>query len=168
MAVLHLRAWNWGSLYAVLQALVNRVLDNPALAVGTVTVTRVRTTNAVSFAIGPKIYSKAATDPVDDFDGGFTNTAAGQFCKVRLEIDTAGVVTGKQGPIVAGQALAAIPRRSKNKATLGWLEIPASFTFGTTSYATATFFNGDPDLGDGVSLPPGDRGIAADINTSPI
>jgi hypothetical protein len=166
MSVIHPRAVRADKdLFNLLQALTNRVFNNPGLAAGT-TNTRVKTANAVTYAIGGRLYSKAATDPVDDFDGAFTNTAAGQFCKVRLEIDASGVVSGSQGVIASAQALAPMPRRSANKATLGWIEIPASFTFGTTSYGTATFFNGDPDLHDG-SIPPHDRGLSQDVLTGP-
>jgi hypothetical protein len=166
MSVITQRGMSHGDLYSFLQALANRVFATAGLAAGT-TNTRVKTVNAVDYMIRGKVYSKAGTDPVDDFDAGFTNTVASQFCKVRLEIDTAGVVTGKQGPIRSAQALAEIPKRSANKATLGWIEIPASFTFGTTSYGGATFNDGDPDLGDGIGLPPGDRGVSQEVYTGP-
>lgn len=152
-------------LYDLLQALVNAAMAKPLLATGTTT-TRVKTTNAISFRIGGKVFTKAATDPVDNFNASLVNTGASQFCKVRIEMDAAGVVTAVQGAIVAAQALAPMPRRTANKVTLGWMEVPASFTFGTTSYASVAFFDGDPDLGDGGgAYPPGDRGISQDVHT---
>ena len=58
-----------------------------------------------------------------------------------------------------------LPRRSANKVTLGWVEIPNSFTFGTTAFNAGgvTFYDGDPDLGDGRGLPPSDRGIVQTV-----
>lgn len=153
-------------LIPLLQALADRCFGKPLLAVATTT-TRVKTTNQVDYAANGALARKAAADPVDDFDGAFTNTGASQFCKVRVEINAAGTVTGVQGPIAASQAAAVMPRRTPGLATLGWIEIPASFTFGTTSYGSAAFFDGDPDLSDGRGFPPGDRGISRDIYNGP-
>jgi hypothetical protein len=153
-------------LFNLLQALVNRTTYGN-YRVGTTT-TRVRA-DAHSFWIKDQAYTVAAADPVADFDNSFTNLGAGECCRVRLEIDTAGAITGKQGAIASAIALAPIPRRSANKTTVAIIEIAvaAGFTFGTTAYNAAgvTFRQGDPDLGDGTGLPPHDRGISAEVLT---
>lgn len=167
--VLTTRGWNWGSLYSLLQALTNRVFQAPALTNGATT-WRIKITNAVNFAIGNVLYAKAATDNIDVTTGaGLTNTIAAQFCKLRVEIDSAGTVTVKQGAITAAQALAPIPARTASRATLGYIQVPASFTFGTTGFDAAgvVFTDGDPDLGDGGALPPSNRGISQTVNPAP-
>jgi hypothetical protein len=155
-------------LYCLLQALVNRVFNNPLLAAAT-TNTRVKNTNAFTFAVEGVLISKAATDPLDDFDAAFVNTGAGQVCHVRLEMNAAGALSGIQGPIITATdiAPALVPRRTASKATLGTIQIPASFVFGTTSYGTAVFVQGDPDLGTGRGTGVQDRGIAATIVNAP-
>lgn len=143
----------------VAQALCNRVLGKATLAVAT-TVTRVQITNQTDFCIAGKVYRKAATDNISV--GALTNTAALQGCRIRVEINSAGTVTFGQGPVTQVLALAPVPRRTANLCTLGWIDVPASFTFGTTSFAAAgvVFTDGDPDLGDiSGGVPPNDRGI---------
>jgi len=160
------QAMNQGDLYNLLQALANACLDNAALAMASTT-TKIKTTNAVTFRIAGKLYSKAASDNITV--SGLTNTPAATFRKVRVEINAAGTVSFKEGAVGAAQVLAPLPRRSASKATLGWIEIPASFTYGTTDFNAAgvAFVDGDPDLGDAVSLPPNDRGISSTILTGP-
>jgi len=160
------QAQNQGDVFNLLQALVNACLANPALAMASTT-TKIKTTNAVTFRIGAKVYTKAATDNITV--SGLTNTAAAQFRKVRVEIDAAGTVSFKEGAVGAAQVLAPLPRRTASLCTLGWIEIPASFTYGTSDFNVAgvAFFNGDSDLGDAVSLPPNDRGISQTILTGP-
>lgn len=157
---------NEKDLYNLLQALVNRSAYGN-YRVGTTT-TRVRA-DAHGFWIGAQAYTVAAADPVADFDGAFTNLGAGECCRVRLEIDAAGAITGKQGAITTAIATAPVPRRSASKATVAIIEIAvaAGFTFGTTAYNAAgvTFRQGDPDLGDGIGLPPHDRGISQEALT---
>ena len=84
-----------------------------------------------------------------------------------MEINTAGTLSFKEGAPATAQVNALIPRRTASRATVGWIEIPASFTYDTTLFSASgvAFFNGDPDLGPGVGLPPNDRGITAAINT---
>lgn len=133
------------ALVFLLQALRDRVFRAPVLAMGTTT-TRIKTTNDTDFCINGTVYKKAATDNIQVT--GLTNTAAGQFRKVRVEINTAGTVSFKEGAVGTTQGVATMPNRSTGKATLGYIEIPASFTYGTTDFnATGVaFFDADPDL----------------------
>lgn len=161
MAVIHLRAMNLGDLYNVLQALVNRVFGFPDLRPGTVTTDY--QVSAFAFSAAGQAFTKAAAQRTT---AGLTNTAAGQFRKVRVQIDSAGALTEKEGGVASAQVNAPLPRRTANRTTVGWIEIPASFTYGTTAFTAGMFKNGDPDLADGVGLPPNDRGISQEINAS--
>lgn len=159
--VLNKRGSNWGSIYTLLQALVNRCFDDADLAVATNT-TKIKTTDAVEFSIAGKLFEKAATDDVTV--SGMTDSGAGQFSKIRVELNASGTFGFVQGPFAAAQVLAEVPRRSESKCTVGWIEIPASFVFGTSNFndSGVTLVDGDPDLGDG-SIPPHDRGMTKDI-----
>lgn len=153
------------SVFCLLQSLVNRVFGNPNLAVGTTT-TRIQVTNQVDFAIANQVYRKAAEDNISVT--GLTNTTATQFRKARVEINTAGTVSFKEGPAATAQVNAIMPRRTASRATLGWLQVPNSFTYGTTAFTAGMFFNGDPDLSDlGSALPNNDRGIEQAVVNSP-
>ena len=163
MPVRQLRGNDDHSDFCLKQALINRVLGNPALAVAT-TNTKVKTTNAVTFSIEGILYTLGASDNITV--SGLTNTAAAQVRLVRVEVNTAGTVSFVEGPVASAAALALMPRRTASKATLGYLTVPASFTWGTTDATGLTYVNGDPDLGIGT-LPPHDRGLAADVLTGP-
>lgn len=66
---------------------------------------------------------------------GFTNTAAGQSCLVLVEADATQptpVLTLTQGVIVSS-GTPVLPQPTSTKIVLGYLAIPASFTFGTTA-----------------------------------
>jgi hypothetical protein len=142
-------AFNKADLIQILRALRSQCFAKAGLAVGT-TVTTIKYTGTLTFGINGVMYTAAAADN-QDVDAGFVNTAAGQFCKIRVEINSAGVVSAVQGGMGANQLLAPFPPRSASKATLGWIEVPASFVFGTTSFAGAVFVDGDPDL-DALAL----------------
>lgn len=131
----------------IVKALRNAVFSVAGLAVAT-TNTKLKTANTVQFRINGKNFSKVAEDNITI--SGLTNTGAAETCKVRVEVDVAGTVTFVQGGMASVQALAKFPTRSANKATLGWVEIPASHTFGTTALTGYTFVDGDPDLGADV------------------
>lgn len=139
------RGMNQGALINLLKALRNRCFTLGTLAMGSTT-TAIKTTNTLQFAISGVNYSKAAEDNV--VVSGMTNTGAGQFCKVRVEVNSAGTLGFVQGGFAGNQAEARIPTRSASKATVGYIEIPASFTFGTTDMNASgvAFVNGDPDL----------------------
>ena len=153
------------SLYALFQDLRTTLLGYPNLRAGT-TAARL-TTDAFAFRIGNQVYTTAAQANVQVT--GLTNTTAIQFRKVRVEINTAGTISFREGGPATAQAVAEIPRKTENRVTLGWIEIPASFTYDTTSLSAAgvTIRNGDPDLGVGTGVPPNDRGLASTILSGP-
>ena len=139
------RGVNQGALINLLKALRSRGFTVAGLAVGSTT-TAVKTANTLQFAINGVNYSKAAEDDITV--SGMTNTGVGQFCKIRIEVNSAGTIGFVQGGFAGNQAEARIPTRSASKATVGYVEIPASFTFGTSNFndAGVSFVNGDPDL----------------------
>lgn len=149
------------SLYALLQSLRTTLLGFPNLRVGTTT-TRVQVA-AFAYRIGNRLYTKAAEDNVQVT--GLTNTTATQTRKVRVQINAAGTLSFAEGGPATVQALAEIPRKTADLATVGWIEIPASFTYGTTAFSGSgvTLLSGDPDLGTGSGVPANDHGIAATI-----
>lgn len=82
----------------------------------------------LGFMIAGRYYSLApgagTTDSDDFFDcSGFTDLAAATYCKVLLEISTAGAALATQGDNAASQALALLPKRTVGYAMLGWLEV---------------------------------------------
>lgn len=133
---------NQGELVQFLQALRNRGFSDPDLAQASTT-TQVKTTNTFQYMVDGILKSKAATD--NQTIAALTATAAGETCRVRVEINAAGTITFKQGPIGAGITTA--PVRSPSKATIGYFDMPASFTPGTSLTSLVTFYDGDPDLG---------------------
>lgn len=146
MAQVTKKGVNQPDLVDFLRALRNRMFNSPGLATGTTT-SKLKTVNATSslnYMIDGKLYVVAAADDAITFSG-LTNTGAGEKCIVRIEIDAANAFSFVQGPIDArGDKM---PRRTAGKCTVGWIEVPASFTFGTTSCASLTSVNnGDPDL----------------------
>ena len=133
-------------LVPLLKALRNRVFSNPGLAVGS-TNTRIQVTNAVQFAIDGVQYNKAAEDNITI--AALTATAAAQNRRVRVEVNTAGTVSFVEGPALSTAAPAPpleAPARTASRATLGYFDMPASFTPGTTAASGLTYVNGDPDL----------------------
>lgn len=136
---------NQGELIAFLKALRNSPEGKAGLAVGTTT-TRIQITNQTDFNINGALYRKAATDNISI--AALTATAALQTSRVRVEIDSAGTVTFKQGAVVGGAAGHGIaPIRTASRCTLGIFDMPASFTPGTSVASLCTFTDGDPDLG---------------------
>lgn len=61
-----------------------------------------------------------------------TNTAAGQLCIVLIEADASGTLYATQGAI-ANSGTPVAPSPTANRIVLGYLSVPASFTFGTTA-----------------------------------
>ena len=136
---------NQDELVKVLQALRNRILAKPTLAPGSTT-SRIQVTNSLTdFCIDGVVYRKAAEDNISV--GSLTALTAGQACRIRVEISTAGTVSFKQGPIVTGaRGTARTPNRTASRATLGYIDVAGAFTFGTTAFSDETFADGDPDL----------------------
>ena len=134
-----------GELVAFLKANRNRVLAKPTLAIGTTT-SRIQVTNSlVDFMIDGVIYRKAAEDNISV--GSLTALTAGQTCRIRVEINSAGTVSFVQGPIKTGsRGTGQTPLRTASRATLGYIDVAGAFTFGTTAFTSETFTDGDPDL----------------------
>lgn len=151
MAKISRNGVNQHDLVNLLRAMRNRVFSLVTLAMGGTT-TRIKTTSTAQFCINGVNYSKAAEDNIDVNVAGIVDTGVGEFCKIRIEVDTAGTVSFVQGGVASAQIHAKVPPRSAGKATLGYVEIPASFVFGTTLFNVAgvAFVNGDPDLGTEV------------------
>ena len=143
-----------GALVQMLQALRNRILGTPGLTYGSgspelLRVNPPNTDDDFDFCINGTVYRKAGAD---DIAASITGTAltAAQSCRFRVELDTAGAVTSKQGNIDAVLGNCQYPDRSANKATLGTVVVTNyAFTPGTTTLnnAAVTFADGDPDLG---------------------
>lgn len=86
--------------------------------------------------LGQALVDKAAVTGIA-VDAGAT-TAAGQFRKVLIQMDSSGTITQKVGAAVTtAQADAIKPTVDTDKVSLGWLELPASFTAGTTNLTLA-------------------------------
>lgn len=92
---------------------------------------------ATSYRIAGVNYIKAAADNVATPNG---NTAAGQFRKDLISINATGTITVTAGAVAATQALAVVPDCPANNIPLGWIEVPAGFTAGTTACTSAMLF----------------------------
>ena len=145
-AVTRGRGFNQKEIVELLRAMRNRVLGHPALIQGSTPANLAN--GAFDYMIDGQTYAKAAVAAGTVLTGqGLVNTAAGQFCKIRVQIDSLGAITYTQGGFAGSQEDARIPARLPGRCTIGLLDIPASFTFGTTTLATAGIIaSGDPDL----------------------
>lgn len=119
------------SLRRALKALEHRSLNhltgNPNLAPGG-TNTNFQV-SAFTYVLGGVARSKAAANNIAPPG---SSTDAGQYRKVLICIDEAGAVSTVAGAIAATQAAALAPMTPANKLPIGVLELPASFTSGTT------------------------------------
>lgn len=141
--------YNQQDLVDLLRALRNIVLGKPSVAAGSVLTTGVQVGTAFDYMIDGGVKTKAANTGVA-FPAGLTNTAAAQQCKLRMEIDSAGAVTYKQGIIDAiGDKY---PLRTAGLTTVASIDVPASFTFNTSLASLLTFTDGDPDLKPVINL----------------
>lgn len=86
--------------------------------------------SAFHYKIGGVAYYKAAAD---DIAPPGASTTSGQFRKVLLSIDTAGAITATAGAVAASQAAAVLPDTPDGDLPIAYLELPASFTSGSTS-----------------------------------
>ena len=149
---------NQDELVTILKALRNRAFDTAGLAVGGTT-SRVQVANTVAFTINGTLYSKVAENNISV--GTLTALTAGQTCRIRVEISSAGTVTFVQGKAVTGgRGTGPTPLRTASRCTLGFIDVAGAFTFGTTSFAAETFTNGDPDLAPDTGSPK-DTGLEA-------
>lgn len=115
-------------LTALEYATLNRLIGGPVLAVGT-TATKFKV-SAFTYSLGGQVLAKAAADSIA-FPGA--STGAGQFRKVLICIDAAGAVSTVAGDIAASQVAALLPEATAGTLPIGYLELPAAFTSGTTS-----------------------------------
>lgn len=142
------------ALVYILQALRNRLLGAPGLTYGSgspglLRVNPANTDDDLDYCINGVAYRKAGADDIADSISGTAITAS-QSCRFRVEIDTTGAVTSKQGNIDSVLGNCRYPERSANKATIGTVTVTNyAFTPGTTTLnnAAVTFTDGDPDLG---------------------
>ena len=145
------RGLNQGELVNILRALGNRIyaLDSTVNEGGAglagSSATQIDTKNEINYEISGVLYYLGIAAYAPDLTG-LVNTGAGEFCKLRIEVNSGGTVSVKQGGIASAQARASVPPRSASKATLGYVEIPDNHTFGVTTFAGLTYVNGDPDL----------------------
>jgi len=116
---------------AIENSVLNRLLRDPVLAQGTTT-TKFKFTNAFDYMLAGQVYYKAATDDVAA-PGSGANTGSGEYRKSLICIDSAGTVTLVHGTVAASQGAAALPSPTANTVPVGYLEIPASFTSGSTN-----------------------------------
>lgn len=108
--------------------IVNGVQVHGGFAQATTT-TRFKTSAATNYTINGQNYTKGTTDNIATPNG---NTSAGQFRKDLISIDAAGTITVTAGTVAASQGAAVKPACPANQVELGWIEVPASFTAGTT------------------------------------
>lgn len=64
-------------------------------------------------------------------------TGVGEFRKVLVEVNAAGAITQVVGEKAASQAAAKLPAGDPTRISVGYIEIPASFTPGTTACTNA-------------------------------
>lgn len=138
------RGVNQQALVDFLRAMRNAVRQNPVLVkhgAGSLTIK----CGAFDFCVNGEMFTKAATDPLPNLTGA--GTGAAQFAKLRIEIDAAGVVTYAQGGLSLTAPEAQLPTRTKDKVTIGWIEMPANFVPNVTAVdvANVVIHNGDED-----------------------
>lgn len=89
--------------------------------------------SAFSYILGGVTRNKAAANNIAPPGA---STAAGGFRKVLVCIDSAGAVSTVAGAIASAQELAPQPETPAEKLAIGVIELPASFTSGTTAVTT--------------------------------
>lgn len=126
------------SLIADLATLVTKILNgvhvHGGFAVGTTT-TKFKTSASTAYIIDGQNYNKAATDDIAQPAAGITS--AGQYRKDLISIDATGTVTVTAGTVsTVSQNAAVKPAVPAGGIELGWIEVPPSFTPGTTVVTT--------------------------------
>lgn len=76
------------------------------------------------------------------------STSAGEFRKILISGNAAGTITATAGAIAASQALAALPTLPADNVPLAYLELPASFTSGTTDVTAGMCVNWTETVGN--------------------
>lgn len=107
---------------------LNHLTINPVLAPGG-TATNFQI-SAFSFMLGGVVYNKEAANNIA---APGASTGAGEFRKVLIHINAAGTVAAAAGEIAASQELAKLPATPADTLPIGVIELPASFTSGTTN-----------------------------------
>ena len=111
-------------------ALLNHVQVHGGFAQGTTT-TKFKTSAATQYTINGQNYLKAATDDAGQPAAGVTSGA--EFRKDLISIGAAGTFTVTVGTVAASQGAAVKPACPAGEVELGWIEVPNSFTPGTTA-----------------------------------
>lgn len=118
------------SLRMALQGIVNALLfgvwGGGDLGVGG-TATKFKL-GATDYRIAGTAYTKAAADNI----ASPASTSAGQYRKDLISLDAAGTVTVTAGAVAVSQDAAVLPACPADNVPVGWIEVPASFTSGTT------------------------------------
>lgn len=110
---------------------LNHLTSNPVLAVGTDT--NEFKVSAFTYKLNGVTYNKAAQDDVAE---PLTTTEADEFVKELIVIDSAGTVSLVAGEVAESQAEAELPETPEDKLPIGYIEVPASFTPGTSNVTT--------------------------------
>lgn len=119
------------------------------------TTTKFATTDLVA-VLAQGLVDKSAQTAIVVLAG--TDTAAGQFRKVLVQMDASGTISQKSGALsTTTQADAVKPAPDTDKISLGWLELPASFVPGTTVLTTA-MLKKEPYWTWTANLSPGNNG----------
>lgn len=103
---------------------------------------------------------KATADPNIDLPGAFglTPVAAGQSNVVLIQMDSAGTITLKQGPLVVGAAgdtvkTVPVPLPDAGVSIIGYIVIVNKvFTWGTTAFGAGDLKDGSPFLLPSINL----------------
>lgn len=108
--------------------LLNHVTVHGGFAKGTTT-TKFKTSADTHYILAGKHHKKAATD---DIAQPASTTNGSQYAKDLISINASGTVTVTAGTKAASQGAAVKPDVPADNVELGWIEVPASFTPGTT------------------------------------
>jgi hypothetical protein len=146
LVVTHLTASGGGTLdltNGLRDVLDNIVLSNPTIIqnTGGGGNTQMEISAATDYKIAGVFKQKAATQDIATTAG--MNTGASQYRSVLVELDAAGAVSFVISAIAAA-APVALPAKTVGKCAIASIQIPASFTSGTTAFATAWVTNGVP------------------------
>lgn len=110
---------------------LNHLMGDPVVAPGS---------DDTKFAVSAFHYMLAgvaeAKAAADDIAAPGASTSSGEFRKILLSINAAGTITATAGAVAASQALAELPSTPTGELPIGYLELPASFTSGSTSLTT--------------------------------
>lgn len=130
------------NLFAIAQeAQAFSLLSNPAVVqnTGAGGNTQMEISNAFDYSIAGVVYSKAATE--DIAVSASANTGAAEYKAVTLSIDSAGTVTQTVSDASTSTPVTP-PDVPADECAFATIQIPNSFTSGTTTFLTAWVSNG--------------------------